>query len=88
VAAGFLDIFYYGSFREAVGRDSERVEPPSHVLTIKDLVEWLATQGEPYAGMLADRARVRGAVEGMTVGLEGSMFGAHEVALFPRGGVL
>lgn len=88
MAAGFLDIFYYGAFREAVGRDSERVDPPSHVLTIKDLVEWLAAQGEPYAAMLADRSRVRGSVEGASVGLEGSLFGAHEVALFPKGGVL
>lgn len=84
----FLDILYFGSFREAVGRDRERVDPPSHVLTIADLAEWLAGQGEPYASMFADRTQVRGAVEGVTAAPDDSMFGAREVALFPPGGVL
>lgn len=84
----FLDILYFGSFRDAIGSDRERLEPPSHVLTISDLAGWLAGQGEPYASIFADRPRVRGAVEGVAAGPEDSLFGAHEVALFPRGGVL
>lgn len=88
MAAGFLDILYYGSFRDAVGRDEERVDPPSHVLTVADLVGWLAEQGEPYASILADPARVHAAIEGAPAGPEDSVFGAREVALFPPGGVL
>jgi molybdopterin synthase sulfur carrier subunit len=88
MAAGFLDLLYFGSFRDAFGRDGERVDPPSHVLTVADLVEWLAGQGEPYLTLFADRVRVRAAVEGASAGPGDSVFGAREVALFPPGAVL
>ncbi|HEY0626212.1 MAG TPA: MoaD/ThiS family protein [Allosphingosinicella sp.] len=88
MALGFLDILYFGSFREAFGRDCERVDPPSHVLTVADLIEWLAVQGEPYASVFGDRSRVRAAVEGVSAAPGDSVFGAREVALFPPGGVL
>mgnify|MGYP003578666886 FL=1 len=85
---GDLDILYYGSFRDAVGRDEERVDPPSHVVTVADLVEWLAGQGDPYASIFEDRSRVHAAGEGKAATPEDSVFGAHQVALFPPGGVL
>jgi molybdopterin synthase sulfur carrier subunit len=83
-----LDLLYFGSLRDAIGRDGERVDPPSHVLTLADLIAWLALRGEPYAGPFADPARIHGAVEGEAVGPEGSVFGAREVALFPPPGAL
>lgn len=85
---GFVDLLYFGPYREIFGRDGERVDPPSHILTVKDLIDWLAEQGEPYASAFADRNRVRAAIEGVIAGQEESMFGAREVALFPPGGVL
>jgi len=88
MAAGFLDILYFGSFRDAIGRDGERVDPPSHVLTVSDLIQWLAGQGEPYASLFVDPSRVRAAVEDSAAALEDSVFGACEVALFPPGGVI
>ena len=78
-----LDLLYFGGFRGALGRDRERVEPASHVLTLDDLVGWLADKGEPYASAFSDRARVRGAVEGQAACGGDSVFGAREVALFP-----
>ncbi|MDP8993583.1 MAG: MoaD/ThiS family protein [Pseudomonadota bacterium] len=83
-----LDILYFGSFRDALGRDSERVDPPSHVLTVDDLVGWLAQRGEPYASAFADRVRIRAAVEGQPAERGDSFFGASEVALFPPTGAL
>jgi molybdopterin synthase sulfur carrier subunit len=76
-----LDILYFGSLREALGRERERVDPPSHVLTIADLTAWLAGRGEPWASALA--GEVRGAVEANMAGKGDSFFGAREVALFP-----
>ena len=72
--------------REALGRDGERVDPPSHVLTIADLASWLAERGEPYASALG--GDVRGAVEAHMAGPGDSFFGAREVALFPPPGVI
>ncbi len=82
-----LDLLYFGRLRDAIGRDMERVDPPSHVLTVEDLVKWLRDQGAPYAsafegggiGAAVDREEARG---------DGSIFGAREVALFPPMGAL
>jgi sulfur-carrier protein len=83
---GFVDLVYFGSLREALGRDVERIEPPSHVLTIEDLLRWLSERGEPYRGLFADRTRVRAAVDREHAGPGDSFFGAQEVALFPPPG--
>ena len=83
-----LDLLYFGSLRDLLGRDGERVDPPSHVLTLADLITWLALRGEPHASAFADPARIHGAVEVEAVGPEGSVFGAREVALFPPPGAL
>ena len=85
---GFVDLLYFGPYRDLFGRDGERVEPPSHVLTVADLIDWLSARGEPFSSAFADRSAVRAAVEGTIAQPEDSMFGAREVALFPPGGVL
>ena len=81
-----VDLLYFGSLREALGRDGERVDPPSHVLTIDDLVAWLGKRGEPYASALG--GEVRAAVEAHMAAGGDSVFGAREVALFPPPGVI
>lgn len=78
-----LDLLYFGALREAIGRDGERIDPPSHVLTIEDLIRWLAARGAPYSLALADPAQVRAAVDREHAGPADSFFGAQEVALFP-----
>lgn len=78
-----VDLLYFGSLREAIGRDGERVDTPTHVLTVEDLVRWLAERGAPYNFALADPARIRAAVDHEHAGLADSFFGAQEVALFP-----
>lgn len=83
-----IDLLYFGAFRTLLGRDGERVDPPSHVVTVGDLVAWLAEQGEPYRAAFADPARVRAAVEAEPAEAEGNIFGAREVALFPPPGAL
>ena len=81
-----VDLLYFGSLRESLGRERERVDPPSHVLTLADLIAWLAARGEPYASALA--GDVRGAVEAHMAGPGDSFFGAREVALFPPPGAI
>lgn len=81
-----VDLRYFGRIREAIGRDTERADPPSHVLTIDDLVKWLSARGEPYAGALAPP--VLAAVDHDWAAGGDSFFGAREVALFPPVGAL
>jgi molybdopterin synthase sulfur carrier subunit len=83
-----LDLLFFGAFRDTLGRDSERVDPPSHVLTVDDLVGWLAERGSPYRDAFGDKERVRAAVEGQSAERGDSVFGAQEVALFPPMGAL
>lgn len=83
-----IDLLYFGSLRDVFGRDGERVDPPSHVLTVADLLGWLRDQGGPHAAAFADPARIRAAVEAEPAGPEGSIFGAREVALMPPMGAL
>jgi molybdopterin synthase sulfur carrier subunit len=77
-----LDLLYFGDVRGGLGRDGERIDPPSHVLTIEDLVAWLSERGAPYDLVFADRARLRAAVDLEHAGISESIFGAREVALF------
>ncbi len=81
-----VDLLYFGALRDALGRDGERVDPPSHVLTVEDLVAWLRERGGPYASAFA--GRVEAAVEGEAAANGDSFFGAREVALFPPRGAL
>jgi molybdopterin synthase sulfur carrier subunit len=83
-----LDLLFFGALRESLGRDGERVDPPSHVLTAEDLLAWLVEQGEPYAAAFADRARIRVAVEAEMAEPDSNIFGASEVAFFPPPGAL
>ena len=83
-----LDILYYGYLRDAIGRDRETVDVPSHVLTVEDLVGWLRQRGEPHASAFGPRSVIGAAIAGENAALEDSLFGAPEVALFPPVGVL
>lgn len=81
-----VDLLYFGALRDALGRDGERADPPSHVLTVEDLVGWLRERGEPYVSAFA--GRIDAAVEGQAAVKDDSFFGAREVALFPPRGAL
>jgi molybdopterin synthase sulfur carrier subunit len=83
-----IDLLYFGAFRTILGRDGERVDPPSHVVTVAGLVGWMAEQGEPYRTAFGDGKSVHAAVEAEPVEPEGNIFGAREVALFPPPGAL
>ncbi len=78
-----IDLLYFGELRQAIGVDGERVDPPTHVLTLEDLVNWLSERGAPYNFAFADREWLRGAVDREHATLADSFFGAQEVALFP-----
>ena len=81
-----IDLLYFGSVREALGRDTERVDTPSHVLTVDDLVHWLRGQSEAHRAAL--EGPVLAAVEGVRAEGSDTVFGAREVALFPPMGAL
>jgi molybdopterin synthase sulfur carrier subunit len=78
-----LTILYFAWVREGVGTGEERVDPPASVTTVAELVTWLSARSEGHGAALADRARLRAAVDGRFVPLDAALGQAREVAIFP-----
>lgn len=74
---------YFAWVRERIGRSGETVSPPSEVGTVRDLIDWLAASSAAHGAAFADLARLRAAVDQTFVGLDASVTGAREVAIFP-----
>lgn len=78
-----MKILYFAWVREAIGIGEERAQLPEAVETVADLISWLVKRGGGYASALAEPERLRAAVDQRFVGLDGSVVGAAEIALFP-----
>jgi molybdopterin synthase sulfur carrier subunit len=76
-------LLYFAWVREMVGTGEEELDLPPEVATVSALIDWLATLDEAHATALADRARLRAAVDGAFVGPDAPVGGAREVAIFP-----
>ncbi len=76
-------MLYFAWVREAIGMGVEQVDPPAEVVSVADLIDWLAGRSEGHANAFADRARLRAAVDQRFVPLEATLGEAREVALFP-----
>nr|WP_286207725.1 molybdopterin converting factor subunit 1 [Hephaestia sp. MAHUQ-44] len=76
-------MLYFAWVREAVGTGHERIDLPDDVATITALLDWLAARDARYASAFADRTRLRAAIDQRFVGLDASLAGAREVAIFP-----
>ncbi len=78
-----IEILYFAWVRERMGRAQEMVTPPPEVTTMAALVDWLAARDAVSGEALADRTRLRAAVDQAFVTMDASIVGAREVALFP-----
>ena len=78
-----VQMLYFAWVRERVGKGEEAVAPPAGVVTVGDLVAWLATRSDGHAAAFADRARLRAAVDQAFVPLDAPIAGAREIAIFP-----
>lgn len=78
-----VEILYFARIREAIGRNGETVSPPAEVISIADLIDWLAARGGGYAEAFADRAKIRAAIGSDFADPDSPIAGAREIALFP-----
>lgn len=78
-----LTVLYFAWVRERIGQAEEVVTVPAEVATVADLVGWLAARGGGYAEAMAAPERLRAAIDQNFVGLDASLSGAREVAIFP-----
>jgi molybdopterin synthase sulfur carrier subunit len=78
-----LDILYFAWVREGIGLANERVDPPASVLTVADLIAWLATRSAGHEAAFADMSRLRAALDQKFVPLDTALGSARELAIFP-----
>ena len=78
-----IDFLYFSWVREAIGTGGETLDPPEGLARVNDLIDWLATRSEGHASALADRDRLRAAVDQVFVALDAPLGRPREVAIFP-----
>ena len=78
-----LSLLYFAWVREAIGVGEERVDPRDDVTTVAALIGWLADRSPGHAAALADRARLRVAIDQHFAPIDAPIAGAREVAIFP-----
>jgi molybdopterin synthase sulfur carrier subunit len=76
-------VLYFAWVREMVGTDGETIAVPDGVATVAALLDWLAERSDGHAAALADRSRIRVALDDGYVQPEALIAGAREVAIFP-----
>jgi len=78
-----LRIVYFAWVRERIGHAEETVAPPPHVVTVADLVAWLAARDDASAHALARPEVIRTAIDQRHVRQDAVIAGAREIAFFP-----
>lgn len=78
-----IKLSYFAWVREGVGIDSETVEPPPEVITIAQLLGWLAMRSHDHGSVFADPHKIRAARDDVFVGHDAEIGDAKEIALFP-----
>lgn len=78
-----VKLVYFAWVRERIGTAEERIELPAEVVTVTDLLNWLAGKGDGYAEALAQPKVIRVALDQEHVRHDEPIGGAREVALFP-----
>ena len=78
-----VKLLYFAWVRERVGKGEEVVEPPAGILTVADLMTWLAGRGEEYAFAFENPKVIRAAIDRTHVKPDTAIAGAREVAFFP-----
>ena len=74
---------YFAWVRERIGKAEEDVEVPPHVVSARDLLEWLRQRGDGYALALQSPGVIRVAIDQEHADHAAPVAGAREIALFP-----
>lgn len=78
-----MTLVYFAWVREMVGTDAETLTLPAELTTVAALLDWLATRSAGHAAALANRNRIRVAVDQQFASPGTLLAGAREVAIFP-----
>lgn len=77
------EILYFAWVRESIGVDGETLALPATVTSVASLLDWLSQRSPGHATALADRSRIRVAVDQAFAGPDTPVTAAREIAIFP-----
>jgi molybdopterin synthase sulfur carrier subunit len=78
-----LKLRYFAWVRERVGKPEEKIEVPSGIVTVGELMKWLASRGEEYAYAFENLKVIRAAIDQRHVRADATIKDASEIAFFP-----
>ncbi len=78
-----MKLLYFAWVRERVGKAEEEIDPPASVVTVGDLMAWLAGRDGQYAHAFDNRKVIRAAIDHRHVRPDAAIAGAGEIAFFP-----
>jgi molybdopterin synthase sulfur carrier subunit len=78
-----VQLLYFAWVREMVGTDSETITLPADITTVAALLDWLAARSPGHAAALADRSRIRIAVDQGFATSATPLNNPREIAIFP-----
>ena len=78
-----MKLLYFAWVRERVGKAEEQVDPPAGVVTVGELMAWLAQRNEQYAYAFENAKVIRATVDHRHVRADAAIAGASEIAFFP-----
>jgi molybdopterin synthase sulfur carrier subunit len=78
-----VKVRYFAWVRERVGKAEEEIEPPAGIVTVGQLMVWLAAKGEQYAYAFENPKVIRAAIDRNHVHTDARIGGAGEIAFFP-----
>lgn len=78
-----MKLLYFAWVRERIGKVEEELALPAEVMTVSDLMNWLAGRGEEYAYAFENPKVIRAAIDRRHVRADTPIAGAREIAFFP-----
>lgn len=78
-----MKFLYFAWVKDRLGKAGENLEPPAEVTTVAALLDWLSSQGPDYETALAERKRIRVAVNQSFADPEDPVVAGDEIAIFP-----
>ena len=78
-----LKVRYFAWVRERIGKPDEDVEVPDTIVTVGELMTFLAARGEEYAHAFENPKVIRAAIDKAHVKPQTPLGQATEIAFFP-----
>ncbi len=78
-----LQILYFASLREQLGRDRESLVVEDPVNTLQDLMAQLASRGDAWRAVMSDNPNLLAAINQETAQADAPLNDGDEVAFFP-----